>query len=71
MNGLGRLVARAGSRLRGLQAGEVQGYQRLAYGSLLILLVSSVLTPAIGAVPAFAGGAVLLVVMGVVALRGA
>jgi len=71
VNGLGRFVSKAGTRLRGLQAGEVQGYQRLAYGSLLILLVSSVLTPVIGAVPAFAGGAVLLLIMGVVALRGA
>jgi NADH-quinone oxidoreductase subunit L len=71
VNGVGSLVARAGARLRGLQAGEVQGYQRLAYASLLTLPAASVLTPVIGPVYAFAGGAVVLLLMGVVALRGA
>jgi NADH-quinone oxidoreductase subunit L len=71
VNGVGALVAAAGARLRRLQAGEVQGYQRLAYASLLVLLAASVLTPIVGGVPAFAGGAVVLLLMGVVALRGA
>jgi NADH:ubiquinone oxidoreductase subunit 5 (subunit L)/multisubunit Na+/H+ antiporter MnhA subunit len=71
VNGAGALVAASGARLRKLQAGQVQGYQRLAYASLLILLAASVLTPVVGGVPAFAGGAVVLLLMGVVALRGA
>jgi NADH-quinone oxidoreductase subunit L len=71
VNGVGSLVARAGARLRGLQAGEVQGYQRLAYASLLTLLAASVLTPVIGPAYAFIGGAVVLLLIGVVALRGA
>jgi NADH-quinone oxidoreductase subunit L len=71
VNGIGALVSRAGARLRGLQAGQVQGYQRLAYASLLTLLAASILTPVIGAVYAFVGGAVVLLLMGVVVLRGA
>jgi NADH-quinone oxidoreductase subunit L len=71
VNGVGALVARAGARLRRLQAGEVQGYQRLAYAALLILLAASVLTPVIGGAAAFAGGTIALLLMGLVALRGA
>jgi NADH-quinone oxidoreductase subunit L len=71
VNGIASVVVRTGARLRGLQAGEVQGYQRLAYATLLVMLASSILAPLIGAVPAFAAGTVVLLLMGVVVLRGA
>jgi NADH:ubiquinone oxidoreductase subunit 5 (subunit L)/multisubunit Na+/H+ antiporter MnhA subunit len=71
VNGLAAAVVRTGARVRRLQAGEVQGYQRFAYGSLLVLLASSLLAPLVGVVPAFAGGAVAFLIMGVVVLRGA
>jgi NADH-quinone oxidoreductase subunit L len=71
VNGIGAVVKRAGARVRTLQAGEVQGYQRLAYGALFVLLAASVLTPVIGGVAAFAGGCVALLLMGVFVMRGA
>jgi len=71
VNGVGALITRAGAKVRRLQAGEVQGYQRLGYAGLVVLLVASVLAPVIGGAAAFAGGAVVLLLMGVVALRGA
>jgi len=39
VNGTATLVRAAGARLRRLQAGQVQGYQRLAMASVLLLLV--------------------------------
>jgi NADH-quinone oxidoreductase subunit L len=71
VNGVGRLVSSAGARVRTLQAGDVQGYQRLAYATLLVLLAASVLTPFVGAGAAFAGGAVVLLLMGVLVVGGA
>jgi NADH-quinone oxidoreductase subunit L len=71
VNGVGRLVTRAGARVRMLQTGEVQGYQRLAYAALLVLLAASVLAPFVGVPAAFAGGAVVLLLMGVLVAGGA
>jgi len=39
VNGLGRLVTRSGARMRKLQGGRVQSYQRLAYAGLIAILV--------------------------------
>jgi hypothetical protein len=71
VNGLASAVARAGARVRTLQAGEVQGYQRLAYGALLVLLGASLVAPFVGATAALAGGAVVLLLMGVLVVGGA
>jgi NADH-quinone oxidoreductase subunit L len=70
VNGLASAVARAGARVRTLQAGEVQGYQRLAYGALLVLLGASLVAPFVGATAALAGGAVVLLLMGVLVVGG-
>jgi hypothetical protein len=56
--------------VRTLQAGEVQGYQRLAYGALLVLLGASLVAPFVGATAALAGGAVVLLLMGVLVVGG-
>ncbi len=71
VNGLAGAVTRAGGRMRTLQAGAVQGYQRLAYGALLVLLGASLLVPFVGTTVALAGGAVALLLMGVLVVRGA
>ena len=39
VNGLGSLVQRSGARIRKLQVGRVQVYQRLAYAGLFAILV--------------------------------
>jgi NADH-quinone oxidoreductase subunit L len=71
VDGTGSLVRRAGARVRELQNGRVQSYQRLAYAALLALLALSLLSPVIGWAAAVLGVAVVLVVMGVIVLRGA
>jgi NADH-quinone oxidoreductase subunit L len=71
VNGLAGAVARAGARMRTLQAGEVQGYQRLAYGALLVLLGAAIVAPFVGSTAALAGGAVVLLLMGVLVVGGA
>jgi NADH-quinone oxidoreductase subunit L len=71
VNGLGRFIARTGARMRLLQAGDVQAYQRLAYGALLVLLGASLAAPFVGAAAAMAGGAVVLLLMGVRVVGGA
>jgi NADH:ubiquinone oxidoreductase subunit 5 (subunit L)/multisubunit Na+/H+ antiporter MnhA subunit len=71
VNGLGRFVARTGARMRLLQAGDVQAYQRLAYGAVLVLLGASLAAPFVGAAAAMAGGAVVLLLMGVLVVGGA
>lgn len=71
VNGVATLVQRAGARARELQAGRVQGYQRLAYAGLLSLLVFSVLAAPIGALAAAGCALVLLLVAGAIIVRGA
>lgn len=71
VNGLASAVARAGARVRTLQTGEVQRYQRLAYAALLVLLGASLVAPFVGATAALAGGAVVLLLMGVLVVGGA
>ena len=39
VNGLGRFVQRSGARMRKLQVGRIQSYQRLAYAGLFAILV--------------------------------
>jgi len=64
-------VTSAGARVRRLQAGDVQGYQRLAYAALLALLAAALLSPSIGVLASAALAVAVLVVAGVIALRGA
>jgi NADH-quinone oxidoreductase subunit L len=45
VDGLGSLVNRAGARVRELEVGRVQVYQRLAYGGLLVVLLVVLLLP--------------------------
>jgi NADH-quinone oxidoreductase subunit L len=71
VNGLASAVARAGARVRTLETGEVQRYQRLAYAALLVLLGASLVAPFVGATAALAGGAVVLLLMGVLVVGGA
>jgi len=71
VNGLGAAVKGAGARVRSLQAGRVQGYQRFGYGALLTLLAAALLSPAIGVFASVALAVGVLVVAGVIALRGA
>jgi NADH-quinone oxidoreductase subunit L len=71
VNGLASAVSHAGARVRTLQAGEVQGYQRLAYAALLVLLLASLAAPFVGATLAFVGGAIVLLLMGVLVVGGA
>jgi NADH-quinone oxidoreductase subunit L len=71
VNGVASLVKRAGDRVRTLQAGRVQGYQRLGYAGLLALLGMALLVPLVGALAAAACALVALIVVGVVVVRGA
>ena len=71
VNGLGSLVIRAGARARELQAGRVQGYQRLAYVGLLALVLFSVLTSPIGMLAAAGCALAVLLVVGAIIVRGA
>jgi NADH:ubiquinone oxidoreductase subunit 5 (subunit L)/multisubunit Na+/H+ antiporter MnhA subunit len=71
VNGVGSLVRRAGERVRRLQAGRVQGYQRLGYAGLLALLGSAVLAPSIGALAAGGCALAALIVVGAIIVRGA
>jgi NADH:ubiquinone oxidoreductase subunit 5 (subunit L)/multisubunit Na+/H+ antiporter MnhA subunit len=71
VNGIASLVKRAGDRVRTLQAGRVQGYQRLGYAGLLASLGLALLVPHIGALAAVACALVALIVVGVIVVRGA
>ena len=71
VNGVSTLVVRAGARARELQAGRVQGYQRLAYAGLLALLLFSALASPIGALAAAGCGLAALLFVGVIIVRGA
>jgi len=71
VNGLAALVRRAGERVRTLQAGRVQSYQRLGYAGLLAGLGLAVLAPYIGVLAAAGCALAGLVVIGAVIVRGA
>jgi NADH:ubiquinone oxidoreductase subunit 5 (subunit L)/multisubunit Na+/H+ antiporter MnhA subunit len=71
VDGVGTLVRSAGGRVRELQAGQVQGYQRLAYATLLILLVMALLSPLIGVLGAVVIASAMLVVAVLIVSRGA
>jgi NADH-quinone oxidoreductase subunit L len=71
VNSVGSLVRAAGGRVRELQTGRVQSYQRLAYAALLALLALSLLYSFIGAVGAVLVASAVLVGAGLLVLRGA
>ena len=71
VNGVGAGVRGAGARVRKLQTGQVQGYQRLAYAALLALLAMSLLSPVVGVLAAVVIASALLLVAGIIVLRGA
>jgi NADH-quinone oxidoreductase subunit L len=71
VNAVGAGVRQAGARVRKLQTGQVQGYQRLAYAALLALLAIAVLSPVVGVIGAVVISSVALFVAGLVVLRGA
>jgi NADH-quinone oxidoreductase subunit L len=71
VNGTAALVMRAGARMRTLQAGRVQGYQRLGYAGLLALIGLAVLVPYIGGIAAAGCALAALAVVGAIVVRGA
>jgi NADH-quinone oxidoreductase subunit L len=71
VNGLATLVRGAGGRVRLLQAGQVQSYQRLAYATLLVLVALSLLPSVIGAAGAVVVASIVFVVAGLIVLKGA
>jgi len=71
VNGVGSLVKRAGDRMRSMQAGRVQGYQRLGYVGLLAGITLAVLVPYVGALAASGLALVALIVVGAIVVRGA
>jgi len=71
VNGVGSLVKRAGDRMRTMQAGRVQGYQRLGYVGLLAGITLAVLVPYVGALAASGLALVALIVVGAIVVRGA
>ena len=71
VNGVGSLVQRAGARMRTMQAGRVQGYQRLGYAGLLAGITLALLVPYIGALAAAGLALVALIVVGAIVVRGA
>jgi NADH-quinone oxidoreductase subunit L len=71
VNGVGALVKRAGDRMRTMQAGRVQGYQRLGYAGLLAMITLAVLVPYIGVAAASGLALVALIVVGAIVVRGA
>jgi NADH-quinone oxidoreductase subunit L len=71
VNGVAALVRGAGARVRRLQGGQVQNYQRLAYTALMALLAVALLSSAIGVAWAVALGSAVLVLAGVIVSRGA
>ena len=71
VNGVAWLVRDAGARLRRIQSGQVQGYQRYAYATLLALLGASLLAPVIGALWAALLAGAVLALAGHIVSRGA
>lgn len=71
VNGVATLAGRAGDRVRRLQSGRVQAYQRLGYASVLAGFGFVVLIPYVGVLAALGWALVALSVIGAIVVRGA